>query len=100
VFHQPHALANLLVLGGGLRQFEGWLQSTSPLCLPTTFPDTTSAMLTEHEFYEKWHKFFCKYNNQGKVQYPEEDESDKVALVVIDDMTIEITKCLTIDLYI
>lgn len=57
-------------------------------------------MLTEDEFYERWRKFFGKHNYQGKVQYPEEDESDKVALVVIDDMTIEITKCLTIDLYI
>jgi len=57
-------------------------------------------MLTEHEFYGKWRKFFGKYNNRGKVQYPEEDESDKVALVVIDDMTIEVTKYLTIDLYI
>ena len=57
-------------------------------------------MLTEDEFYEKWRKFFRNYNYPGKVQYPEEDESDKVALVVIDDMTIEITKCLTIDLYI
>lgn len=47
-------------------------------------------MLTEDEFYEKWHKFFRKYNYQGKVQYPEEDESDKVALIVIDDMPIEV----------
>jgi hypothetical protein len=49
-------------------------------------------MLTEDEFYEKWHKFFRKHNYQGKVQYPEEDESDKVALIVIDDMPIEVTK--------
>jgi len=54
-------------------------------------------MLTEHEFYEKWRKFFGKYNNQGKVQYPEEDESDKVALIVIDNMPIEVTKDLPID---
>lgn len=57
-------------------------------------------MLTEDEFYEKWRKFFRKYNYQGKVQYPEEDESDKVALIVIDDMPIEVTKDLPIDLYV
>lgn len=57
-------------------------------------------MLTEHDFYEKRRKFFGKYNYQGKVQYPEEDESDKVALIVIDDMTIEVTGYLTIGLYV
>lgn len=56
-------------------------------------------MLTEDEFYEKWRKFFRKYNYQGKVQYHEEDESDKVALVVIDDMPIEVIKDLP-DLYV
>jgi hypothetical protein len=56
-------------------------------------------MLTEGEFYEKWRMSFRKYNYQGKVQYPEEDESDKVALIVIDDMPIEVTKDLPIDLY-
>lgn len=48
-------------------------------------------MLTEDEFYEKWRKFFRKYNYQGKVQYPEEDESDKIALIVIDDMPVEVS---------
>ena len=57
-------------------------------------------MLTEDEFYEKWRKFFRKHNHQGKVQYPEEDESDKVALIVIDDIPIEVTKDLPIDLYV
>ena len=54
-------------------------------------------MLTEDEFYEKWRKFFRKYIYQGKLQYPEEDESDQVALIVIDDMPIEVTKDLPID---
>lgn len=54
-------------------------------------------MLTEDEFYEKWHKFLRKNNYQGKVQYPEENESDKVALIVIDDMPIEVTKKFPID---
>lgn len=49
-------------------------------------------MLTEDEFYEKWRKFFRKYNYQGQVQYAEEDESDKLALIVIDDMPIEVIK--------
>jgi hypothetical protein len=57
-------------------------------------------MLTEDEFYEKWRKFFRKHNYQGKVQYPEEDESDKVALIVIDDMPIEVNKDIPIDLYV
>ena len=57
-------------------------------------------MLTEDEFYEKWGKFFRKHNYQGKVQYPEEDEGDKVALMVIDDMPIEVTKDTPIDLYV
>jgi hypothetical protein len=49
-------------------------------------------MLTEDEFYEKWGKFFRKHNYQGKVQYPEEDEGDKVALIVIDDTPVEVTR--------
>lgn len=57
-------------------------------------------MLTEDEFYEKRRKFFLKNNYQGKVQYPEEDESDNLALIVIDDMPIEVTKDLPIDLYV
>lgn len=51
-------------------------------------------MLTEDEFYEKWGKFFRKYN------YPEEDEGDKVALIVIDDMPIEVPKDLPIYSYV
>lgn len=35
----------------------------------------------------------------GQGAVPEEDESDKVALIVINDMTIEVTKYLTIDKY-
>lgn len=57
-------------------------------------------MLTEDEFYEKWRKFFRKNNYQGKVRYPDEDESDKVALVVIDDMPVEVTKDLPMYLYV
>ena len=57
-------------------------------------------MLTEDEFYEKWRKFFRKNNYQGKVQYFEEDESDKVALIVIDDMPIEVMKDIPIGLYV
>lgn len=34
------------------------------------------------------------------MQYPEENESDKVALIVIDDMPIEVTKKFPIDLNI
>ena len=34
------------------------------------------------------------------MQYPEEDEGDKVALMVIDDMPIEVTKDTPIDLYV
>ncbi|GAB7336174.1 hypothetical protein MBLNU13_g08949t1 [Cladosporium sp. NU13] len=49
-------------------------------------------MLTEDEFYEKWRKFFHKYKYQGKMQYPDEDENDKVALIVIDDISIEVIK--------
>jgi hypothetical protein len=57
-------------------------------------------MLTEDEFYEKWRKFFRKSNYQGKAQYSEEDESDKVALIVIDDMPIEVIKDYPMDLYV
>ena len=57
-------------------------------------------MLTEDEFYEKWRKFFRKYNYQGKVQYHEEDESDKMVLIVIDDMPIEVMKDIPINLYV
>ena len=55
-------------------------------------------MLTEDEFYSRWRKFFRNNNYQGKLQYPEEDESDKVALIVIDDMPIEVIKDLPIDI--
>ena len=51
-------------------------------------------MLTEDELQEKWRIY------QGKVQYPEEDEGDKVALIVIDDMPIEVNKDIPIDLYV
>jgi hypothetical protein len=57
-------------------------------------------MLTEDGFYEKWHKFFRKNHYQGKVQYPEENESDIVALILIDDMPIEVSKDLPTDLYV
>ena len=53
-------------------------------------------MLAEDEFYEKWGKFFRKHNYQGKVQCPKEDEGDKVALILIDDMPVEVTKNLPI----
>ena len=74
----------MLVLGGGLRQFRGWLLSIPSLCLLTTPPHNSSAILTEDEFYEKWRKLFRRYNYQGKVPYLVEDESDKVALIVMD----------------
>ena len=35
----------------------------------------------------------------GQGAVPEEDESDKVALIVINDMAIEVTKYITIDKY-
>jgi hypothetical protein len=56
-------------------------------------------MLTEDEFYEKWGKLFRKHNYQGKVQYPEEDEGDKLALIVIDDTPVEVTRNLPIHSY-
>ena len=68
--------------------------------LPTTISHSTSAMLSEDEFYERWRKCFPINNYQGKVQYPNEDESDMVALIVVDDVPIEVTKDLPIDLYV
>ena len=52
-------------------------------------------MMSEAEFYEKWHDYFRKFTpakqfRKNGPQYEDDDYMDKMLLIVLDDMPVEV----------